>query len=85
VVVEVEEESSVKVLASVEKMMGDQAEGTGSEPVLEAAETKLGGQAVGTGEPVHVEDRSGEEPDLMKVDQVVRTGVNLFMRLWRRK
>jgi len=53
--------------------MGDKAEGTGSEPILEAAETKLGGQAVGTGESVHVEDRS-EEPDLMKVDQVVRTG-----------
>jgi len=53
-VVEVEEESSVEVLASVEKKMGDQAEGTGSEPVLEAAEMKLGGQAVGAGEPVPV-------------------------------
>ena len=41
------------------------------EPVLEAAETKLGGQVVGTGEPVRVKDRSGEEPDLMEVDQVV--------------
>jgi len=29
---------------------------------------------VGTGEPVHVEDISGEEPDLMEVDQVVRIG-----------
>jgi len=48
--------------------MGDQAKETGSEPVLEAAETKLGGQVVGTGEPVHVEDRSGEEPYLMEVD-----------------
>ena len=47
-VVEVEEESSVEVLASVEKMIGDQAKGTGFEPVLEAAETKLGGQVVGT-------------------------------------
>jgi len=73
-VVEVEEEFSVEVLTSIEKMMGDQAKGTGSEPVLEAAETKLRDQAVGTGEPVHVEDRSGEEPDLMEVDQVVRTG-----------
>ena len=69
--VEVEEESSVEVLASVEKMMGDQAKGTGSEPVLEATEPKLGGQAVETGESIHVEDRSGEEPDLMKVNQVV--------------
>ena len=31
------------------------------------------GQTVGTGEPVHEEDRSGEEPDLMEVDQAVRT------------
>jgi len=74
VVVEVEEESTVEVLASVEKKMGDQAEGTGAEPVLEAAETKLGGQAVGTGEPVHVDESLGEEPDLMEVDQIVRTG-----------
>jgi len=73
-VVEVEEESSVEVLTSVQKKMRDQAEGTGSKPVLEAAETKLGGQAVGTGEPVHVEDKSGEEPNLMEVDQVVRIG-----------
>jgi len=29
---------------------------------------------VGTGEPVHEQDRSGEEPDLMKVDPAVRTG-----------
>jgi len=73
-VVEVEEESSVEVLASVEKMMGDQAKGTGSEPVLETAKTKLGGEAVGIGEPVHEEDRSGEELDLLEVDQVVRIG-----------
>jgi len=64
----------VEVLASVEKKMGDQAEGTGSEPVLEAAETMLGEQAMGIGEPVRMEDRSGEEPNLMEVDQVVRTG-----------
>jgi len=73
-VVEVAEESSVEVLASVEKKMADQVDGTGAEPVLEAAETKLRGRAVGTGEPVRIEDRSGEEPDLMEVDQVVRTG-----------
>ena len=77
VVVEVEEESSMEVLSSVEKTKRDQAEGTGSEPVLEAAKTKLGGQAVRTGEPVHKEDRSGEKPDLMEVDQVVRTGGDL--------
>jgi len=29
---------------------------------------------VGTGEPVHEHDRSGEEPDLMEVDQAVQTG-----------
>ena len=74
VVVEVEEESSMEVPASVEKTMRDQAEGTRSEPVLEAAETKLGDEAVRTGEHVHEEDRSGEEPDLMEVDQAVRTG-----------
>ena len=39
----------MEVLASVEKKMGDQAEGTGSEPVLEAAETMLGEQAMGIG------------------------------------
>jgi len=54
-VVEVEEESSVEVLASVEKKMGDQAEGTGTELV-------------------QLEARSGEEPDLMELDQGVRTG-----------
>ena len=42
-VVEVEEESSVEVLTSVEKKMGDQADGIGAEPVLKAVETKLGG------------------------------------------
>jgi len=55
VVVEMEEESSVEVLASVKKTMRDQDDGTGSEPVLETVETKLGGQAVGTGEPVCME------------------------------
>ena len=64
----------MEVLASVEKKMGEQANGTGAEPVLEAAETKLRGQAMGTGKPVRIEDRSGEEPDLMEVDQVVRAG-----------
>ena len=29
---------------------------------------------MGTEEPVHEKDRLGEEPDLMKVDQAVRTG-----------
>ena len=29
---------------------------------------------MGTGEFVHEEDRSGEEPDVMEVDQAVRTG-----------
>jgi len=29
---------------------------------------------VGTGEPVREHDRSGEEPDLMEVDQAVQTG-----------
>jgi len=74
VVVEKEEESSVEVLASVKKTMGDQAEGTRVEPVSEAAELNWEGQAVGTEEPVHEEDRSGEEPDLMEVHQAVRTG-----------
>jgi len=73
VVVEEEEDSSVEILASGKKMKGDQAEGTGAEPIPEAAELKREGQAVRTGEPVHEEDRSGEEPDLMEVDQVVRT------------
>jgi len=40
VVEEVEEESSVEVLTSVEKKMGDRAEGIGFEPVLEAVETR---------------------------------------------
>ena len=74
VVVEEEEESSVEVLASGKKMMRDQAEGTGAKPVPEAAELKWGDQVMGTGELVHEENRSGEEPDLMEVDQAVRTG-----------
>jgi len=73
-VVEEEEESSVEVFASGKKTMRDQAEGTGIEPVPEAAELKWEDQVVGTGEPIHKEDRSGEEPDLMEVDQAVRTG-----------
>jgi len=64
----------VKILASGKKMKGDQIEGTGAEPVPEATELKGKGQTVGTGEPVHEEDRSGEEPDLMEVVQAVRTG-----------
>ena len=45
VVVEVEEESSVELVearASIEKIVGDQAEGTGSTPVLETIEKELG-------------------------------------------
>jgi len=57
VVVEVEKESSVEVVearASVEKMMEDQAEGTGSTPVLQFAEKELGDQAMEAGgEPAH--------------------------------
>ena len=54
--------------------MVDQAEGTGAEPIPEAAELKWEDQVVGTGEPVHEEDRSGEELDLMEVDQAVQSG-----------
>jgi len=43
VVVEEEEDSSVKVLVSGKKMVRDQAEGTGAEPVPEAAELKREG------------------------------------------
>ena len=74
VVVEEEEDSSVKVLASGKKMVRDQVEGTGAVPVPEAAELKMEGQTVETGEPVLEVDRSGEEPDLMEVDQAGRTG-----------
>jgi len=74
VVVEEEEDFSVEVLASGKEMKVDQAEGTGTEPVPEAAESKREGQFVGTGEPILEVDRSGEEPDLMEVDQTVRTG-----------
>jgi len=79
VVVEVEEESSVEILesrASVEKMMGDQAEGTGNEPVLESAEKELENQAVGVGHnSAHktVEERTGTKPVLMDVEEA-RTG-----------
>jgi len=74
-VVEVEEEdSSVEFLVSGKTMKGDQAEGIGDEPLPEDAELDWKGQAMGRGEPVHEHDRSGEEPDLMKVDQAVRTG-----------
>jgi len=68
--VEVEEEdSSVEVLVSGKEMKRDQAEGTGTEPVPEDAELRMGGQFVGTREPVLEGDRSGEQPDLMEVDQ----------------
>ena len=74
-VVEVEEEDfSVEFLVSEKEMKGDQVEGTGAVPVPAAAESKREGQSVGTGEPVLKVDRSGEEPDLMEVDQAVRTG-----------
>jgi len=66
-VVEEEEDPSVEILASGKKRKGDQAEGTGAEPVPEDAELKREGQTIGTREPVHEVDRSGEEPDLMKV------------------
>jgi len=74
VVVEEEEDSSVEVLASGKKMVEDQVEGTGAEPVPEAVELEWEGQAVGTGEHVYEEDGSGEELDLMEVDQAIRTG-----------
>jgi len=57
VVVEEEEDSSIEVLASVEKKERDQAERVVAKPVLEM-----------------VGDRSGEEPDLMEVEEAVRTG-----------
>jgi len=64
----------VEVLVSGKEMKGDQAEGTGVVPVPEATESKREGQTVETGEPFLEADRSGEEPDLMEVDQAVRTG-----------
>jgi len=73
VVIEVEEESSVEILESrafVEKMMGDQAEGTGNGPVLESAEKELEDEAVGAGDKLAhetVEARTGTEPVLMDV------------------
>jgi len=74
-VVEVEEkDSSVEFLISEKEMKRDQAERTGAEPVPEAAQLKREGQTVGTGEPVLEVDRSGEEPDLMEVNQAVRIG-----------
>jgi len=69
-----EEDSSVEFFISGKEMKRDQAEGTGVVPVPEDAELRREGQAVGTGEPVLDVDRSGEEPDLMKVDPAVRTG-----------
>ena len=80
VMVEVEEESSVELVearVSIEKIVGDQAGGTGSTPVLETIEKELGDQAVEAGgEPVHeiVEERTGDEPVLMDVEEA-RTGV----------
>ena len=80
VVVEVEEESSVELVEardSVEKMVGDKAEGTRSTPVLETIEKELGDQAVKAGgEPAHetVEERTGDEPILMDVEEA-RIGV----------
>ena len=64
----------MEVLVSGKEMKGDQAEGTGVVPVPEATESKREGQTVETGEPFLEADRSGEEPDLMEVDQAVRTG-----------
>jgi len=90
VVVEVEEDSSVEVLASVEKKGKDQVEGTGAELVPETAEIRLRDQSEKTmeetvhdvekartgAEPVleKVEGRSGEEPDLMEVEEAVQIG-----------
>ena len=73
--VEVEEgDSSVEILISTKEIKKDQAEGTGTKPVPEDAMLRREGQAVGTGEPILDVDRSGEEPDLMDVDSVVRAG-----------
>jgi len=88
VVVEVEEDSSVEVLASMEKKAKDQVEGTGAEPVPETAEIGLRDQSERTveetvhdveeakigAEPVleKMKDRSGAEPDLMEVEEAVR-------------
>jgi len=73
VVVE-EEDSSVEIIISGKEMKPDQAEATGGEPVPEDAQSRREGLVVGTGEPVPDVGRSGEEPDLMEVDPVVRTG-----------
>ena len=69
-----EEDSSVEVFISGEKMRREQAEGTGSETVPEEALAKEDVQVVRTGESVPEVDRSGDEPDLMEVDVCVRTG-----------
>jgi len=80
VVVEAEEESSVELVearASVEKMVGDQAKGTGSTLVLETIAKVLGDQAVEAGgELAHetVEEITGDEPVLMDMEEA-RTGV----------
>jgi len=84
VVVDEEDDSSVEVLASVEKKERDQAEGAVDEPVPEAAEMGLGDQSERTAEPdlEMVKDRSGEASDMMEVE-VLKQG-NLFLRrLWR--
>jgi len=69
-----EEDSSVEMLVPEKEMKRDQAEGTGTEPVPEDAELSREGQSVGTEEPVLEVDRSGEQPDMMEVDQTGRTG-----------
>ena len=69
-----EEDSSIEIVISGKEMKRDQAEGTGTEPVPEDAMLKKEGQVVETGEPVLDVDRSREEPDLMEIDTVVRTG-----------
>jgi len=90
VVVEEEEDSSAEVLASMEKKERDQVEGTMAEPIPETTEMGMGDQSERTveetahdiekartgAEPVleMLENRSGEEPDLMEVKEVVRTG-----------
>jgi len=84
VVVEVEDESSVKFVeakASLEKKEGDQAKGTGSEPVLESVEKELRDQAVeARGEPAHdIEvERTGAEPVLENVEDRFGTESDLM-------
>jgi len=73
VVVE-EEDSSVEIIISGNEMKSDQAVGAGTEPVPEDAMLRKEGQAAGTGEPVLDVDKSGEKPELLEVDLIVRTG-----------